>query len=323
MANHFETHLNLLTRELNKITKNINILKNKNHDSISKIVNNIKNISDTSKIQKESTKANYNKFRPIIYLYPTYKGHIKDINSKTYNKTINNFTITKSKFFLDKKNIINLKKNFYNKSNTINLNSNYNLNRTDTPKVNHIRKIKSDRNINNKYNKKIHIYNKKDINKILYFNYNNNQEFNKINKKHISIQNDYFLPRYQLNKNYNSINTTKMRKNNNYFRKNNLPQKEKKFLDQMCNIYNKYNGSNKTNNINGYDKIISWIKDLINKKEKNEENEYENFCKKLMKENNINDFSAFQNITKNYINEEKNANFFIKDMKKILFKDIT
>ena len=203
------------------------------------------------------------------------------------------------------------------------MNSNYNLNRTDTPKVNHIRKIKSDRNINNKYNKKIHIYNKKDINKILYFNYNNNQEFNKINKKHISIQNDYFLPRYQLNKNYNSINTTKMRKNNNYFRKNNLPQKEKKFLDQMCNIYNKYNGSNKTNNINGYDKIISWIKDLINKEEKNEENKYENFCKNLMKENNINDFSAFQTITKNYINEEKNANFFIKDMKKILFKDIT
>ena len=93
----------------------------------------------------------------------------------------------------------------------------------------------------------------------------------------------------------------------------------------MCNIYNKYNDPNKSNDIYGYgyDKIILWIKDLINKKTRMQENnKYEHFCKQLMKENNINDFSSFQSFAKNNINEEKNANFFIKDMKKILFKDI-
>jgi len=323
MANNFEAHLNLLTKELNKITKNINQVKNKNHDSILKIVNNIKKITETSKIQIENTKKNYNKYRPTIYLYPTYRKHINNVNTKTHNKTINNFSITRSKFFLDRNNVINLKKDVYNKTNTIHLNSNYNLLRTNTPKLKHIRKAKSDKNISNKYNKKINIYNKKDINKILYFNYNNNQEFNKMNRKHIKIHDEYFLPKYQLNKNYNSINATKMRRHNNYFRKNNIPQKGKKFINQMCKMYNKYNEPNKSSNNHGYDKIIVWINDLINKKENKEENKYENFCKKIMKENNINDFSSFQSFTKNYINEEKNANFFIKDIKKILFKDIT
>ena len=44
---------------------------------------------------------------------------------------------------------------------------------------------------------------------------------------------------------------------------------------------------------------------------------------KLMKENNINDFSSFQSFAKNNINEEKSINFIIKDLKNILFKEFT
>ena len=319
MSINFEDHFNQLTKELNRITKNINLVKRKSHDSISKIINNIKDINNnSSKVQLENKKTNYNNIRPIIYLYPSYKKYKKEINNEIHSKTINNFTITRSKFFLNKNSIINIKKNSYNKANTIDFNSNYNLDKSNSSSLIYKRKIKTSRNITRKNNKKIYIYNKNDINKILNFNYNNNQEFNKMNKNHINFPDEYFRTKYKHNKNYNSINVTKITRHNNYFRRH----KEKKFLNQMCKIYDRYNDSNKINASHGYDKIIIWIKDLVNKKEINEENnKYENFCKKLMKENNINDFSAFQSFAKSNINEEKNANFFFKDIKKILFKD--
>ena len=93
----------------------------------------------------------------------------------------------------------------------------------------------------------------------------------------------------------------------------------------MIKIYNKYNGIKKGSDNYDYKKIILWINDLINKKEIKDikSNKYENFCKQLMKENNINDFSSFQSFAKNNINEEKNINFFIKDIKNILFKEFT
>ena len=318
MAKNFEANFNLLTKELSRITKNINSMKNKNHDSISKIINNIKNINDNStktKLEKEKEKTNYDKIRPIIYLYPTYKNQ-KNIHSKT----IDNITITNSKFFLDKNSIINIKKTNYKKAHTIDFNSNYNLNKSNSSK-----KIKTQRN------KKNHIYNKNDISKILNFDYYNNKEFNKLNKKHINIPDDFFESNYnnykdKYYKNYNSINVTKITRHNNYFRRNNLlPKKEKKFLNQMFKIYGRYNNLNKLNNNYEYDKIIEWINDLINKKGKEgkeEKNKYENFCKQLMKENNIKNFSTFQSFAKNNIKEEKSANYFIKDLKKILFKNI-
>ena len=78
----------------------------------------------------------------------------------------------------------------------------------------------------------------------------------------------------------------------------------------MIKIYNKYNGIKKGSDNYDYKKIILWINDLINKKQITniKSNKYENFCKQLMKEN---------------INEEKNINFFIKDIKNILFKEFT
>jgi len=331
MAKNLDMNFNLLSRELNLITKNIHLVKSKSHYSISKIVNNIKNTTNNYKndykAKLKTEKINYKKYKPNIYLYPNYKENKKE-NYKIHNKTINNCTIASSKFFLDKNNIINIKKNsFNNKKITIDFNSNYHLVKSNSAIIKYNKKGKSAGCLSsrdtNKKKLNINICNKNDINEFLYFDYKNKKEFEKLNKKNINISADYFKPKHKNTKNFNSINATRVKHNS--FRKNNLLINEKKFLNQMCNIYNKYNDPNKSNDIYGYgyDKIILWIKDLINKKTRMQENnKYEHFCKQLMKENNINDFSSFQSFAKNNINEEKNANFFIKDMKKILFKDI-
>ena len=319
MAKNFEMHFNLLKKELNSITKNIHLVKCKSHDSIIRIINDIKNISEKSKAQFNNTNTNYKQYKPSIYLYPYYKeqqNDNKEIINKTHYQTINNCTITKSKFFLDKNNIINIKKNNYNKKNTIEFNTNYHLNETISSRVNNRRRRKIIKYEENNSNNKKNIQSISGIDKILYFNYNNKDFFN--NK--INIPNNYFRTKYKFNKNYNSINVTKIKRN---YDKNILPQKEKKFVKEIRNIYNKYNKSKRDGDKYGYDKIIEWINELINKEGNNEENKYENFCKQLMKENNISNFSGFKSFAKNNINEEKSANYFIKDMKKILFKDIT
>jgi len=324
MAKNLDMNFNLLSKELNNITKNIHLVKSKSHYSISKIVSGIKSITDNYKTKLKTKKINYNKYKPHIYLYPNYKES-KNEKSKSYNKTINTCSITQSKFFLDKNNIINMKKNSFNKRSTIDFNSNYHLYNSNSSNSKYDKKgnkpgFLSSRDDNKK---RINIYDKYDLNKILNFNYKNKQEFEKLNKKNMDKFNDYFQHNYKNNKNFNSINAKKVRHNS--FRKKNLLKNEKKFINQLCKIYNKYNDSSESNYNYGceYEKIILWIKDLIKKKTKIKENsKYEHFCKQLMKENNINDFSSFQSFAKNNINEEKNANFFIKDMKKILFKDI-
>ena len=323
MSKNFEAHFNLLKRELKTITNNIHLVKLRNHDSISKIVNNIKNISENTFSQLENSKSNYRKYRPNIHLYQKYKKQQNDfieLNNKNNSQTINNCTVTKVNFYLDKNSIINIKNCSYKKANTIDFNSNYNLIQTDSSTRKIKRRIKTERNRENRADKK-NSFNIKNIDNILYFKYNNS-DLNTLNKTNLNLTNNYFRNDYRYNKNYNSINVTKIKYD--YYRRNSIPQKEKKFLNEMCQIYNKYNKTNTMNGKYGYDKIISWINELINKEEKKEgKNKYENFCKELMKENNISDFSRFQLFAKNNINEEKSANYFIKDMKKILFKDIT
>ena len=56
-------------------------------------------------------------------------------------------------------------------------------------------------------------------------------------------------------------------------------------------------------------------------KQKNTNDKYKKFCKELMKENNITDFSFFQKFARSIINEKKNANNFLEDIKKILLVD--
>jgi hypothetical protein len=93
---------------------------------------------------------------------------------------------------------------------------------------------------------------------------------------------------------------------------------QKKFVNKILKIYNKYNQEvEKGDTV--YENILLWINYLIYSKQRNKnDDKYEYFCKQLMKENNINNFSFFQNFTRNIINEKKNENNFLEDIKKIL-----
>ena len=93
---------------------------------------------------------------------------------------------------------------------------------------------------------------------------------------------------------------------------------QKKFIRKLFKLYSKYNNINL--NGNDYENIILWINSLISEKQskKKYNNKYEKFCKYLMKENNIKDFKVFQSYAQHIINDKKNENIFLNDIKKIL-----
>ena len=304
------------------------IVKSKSQKSITNLKNNINKLSKYNRANAYmgKVKTNYNNYKSNIYLYQNYTNYINR------SRTINNYTITRPNFFIKKNinNTTNIKTNSFNKSNTIDLNSKYNLvQTTNTSKIYNKSKEKTISYLNLKEKKK----NFDDLNKILFFDYKNNKDLGQLNKINLNISGNFFrreIPKYNINnrfnKNYNTINIIKRK---NHFNKiKSILQKEKIFLNDILKIYNKYNKIKKKNSKDDYGKIILWINDLINQKKTNNirNNKYENFCKQLMKENNINDFSSFQSFAKNYIkdniNEEKSMNFFFRDIKNILFKEI-
>ena len=161
-------------------TNNIHKIRNKNHYVIKKIINNINNKSKENQLlyttNIEGPKTNYKNYRVNIHLYNNYKSY------KKQSHTINNYTITRPNFFVNKinHNIINIKKNNnYYKSYKIDLNSNYHL--IQTPTLTTIEN-KSRKKIKNCLNNKNNIKIIDDINKILFFDYRNGGELNKINK---------------------------------------------------------------------------------------------------------------------------------------------
>ena len=282
-------------------TKNLHEDNNKSLDLITKIINNIsyikKEIQASTNIKRP--KANYQNYRANIHLFQNYESYKKE------SRTINiDYTITRPNFFINKNtiNIKNIKKNNYYKAKTIDFNSNYHLKQVpNSSKINYKSKKKIVNHLNHEeYDKKSN-----DIDDILYFNYNN-KKLNQIYKKNFRNYNYIFrneIPPYKnrLGKNYNSINV--VRRNNDFNKRKFISQREKIFLNDILKIYNKYNENKKGNYQYDYEKIILWIKDLINKKEISQikNNEYEDFCKQLMVENNINDFSSFQNFVKDNI----------------------
>ena len=124
---------------------------------------------------------------------------------------------------------------------------------------------------------------------------------------------------YAYNKNIDKI--TQLLNCNNYeecLNKINEISEQKKFVNKILKIYNKYNQEVEKGDTD-YENILLWINYLIYSKQRNKnDDKYEIFCKQLMKENNINNFSFFQNFTRNIINEKKNENNFLEDIKKIL-----
>ena len=161
------------------------------------------------------------------------------------------------------------------------------------------------------YNRKNRInktYNKiNDLN--LNFNYSNNLYIEKI-KKYKDTKNNPYLNLDKVQK-YNYTN------NHEYSKMINDFSEQKKFVNKMMKIYNKYNPENKKES--NYQNILLWINKLIHSKQKNKnDDKYEFFCKQLMKENNIKNFSIFKNFARNIFNEKKNENNFFEDIKKIL-----
>ena len=247
------------------------------------------NSKEKDKIKNNIFFGKYNNQKKNSSLYKQKINLFKEKSDFHYDKIsskskINDFSgINKNKNIINKtfNNINNFKKNLYynnKKSNSNKYNNNHN-------------------NHNNHYNS-FNIENQK-IKK------NNNNYC--INKKHFSE-----------NKNIEKIKELLNCKNiEECLDKINEFSEQKKFVHKMLKIYNKYNdeiikGDN-------YENILLWINYLIYSKQKNKnDDKYEFFCKQLMKENNIKDFSLFQSFARNIINGKKNANNFLEDIKKIL-----
>ena len=174
---------------------------------------------------------------------------------------------------------------------------------------------KTDNIEENKINKSFMKINNLKSNKYSYNSINvENQKIKKVSRNFQEKEKKYF------SENKNRQNIRKMSKCFNY-RENlailNEFYEQKKFINKVLKIYNKYN--EETEKGQNYEKILLWINYLIYSKQRNKsEAKYEFFCKQLMKENNIKDFSIFQSFARNIINEKRNANIFLEDIKKIL-----
>ena len=99
-------------------------------------------------------------------------------------------------------------------------------------------------------------------------------------------------------------------------KKVNKLSKQGNFIKKIFKIYQKWDGNQQTGN--NYENCLLWINNLARKKRQTKNNKYEDFCKKIMKENNIKDFSIFQLFVQKAFNEKQNENNFLEDIKKIL-----
>ena len=93
---------------------------------------------------------------------------------------------------------------------------------------------------------------------------------------------------------------------------------QKSFIKKIFSLYQKCGGTEKIGD--NYQNCLLWINNLIRERrqQKSNNNKYEDFCKRIMKENNIKNFSVFQLFVQNAFNEKKNENNFLEDIKKIL-----
>ena len=106
--------------------------------------------------------------------------------------------------------------------------------------------------------------------------------------------------------------------NINYYKEN------ENFIINIRNLYMKYNNlnisfnnNNSFNNINvDNNNILNWINYLI--ESKNKVNIYEDYCKKLMNEFNIQSFNGFSQFLSNLLYNNKQNQNFLNNMKKIL-----
>ena len=237
-----------------------------------------------------------NKFREYYWNNECRKVNdiINDKEKEKNNIFFGKNSINSSLKNLYKKNSFKEKSNTYFRKESIQIDENSKINKS----MNEIQKF------NKKFSNKMPIYNK----------------YNSINNEKIRTQNGNIIKNNNSDLDFQNIEKIKSILNSeNYeqcIRKIKHISEQNEFLDKIINIYNQFN-EDKIEGDN-YENILLWINYLIYSKQKNQNDKYEIFCKKLMKENNITNFKIFQSFTRNLINEKKSANLFLEDIKKIL-----
>ena len=245
---------------------------------------------------QEKNKFEYNIFSSRLGHKSTNNIYKTKINS--FNKQSNNYY---KKITLKEHPSLNIYKNgIYEKNKVSRIN-----NCSEKIKRNLSYKKKSNNNYNdNKKKRSSNNFNSLDVEKLRKIDINKSKNFNKLEQ--YDMKSISKIKKILNCKNYEEC-----------LKKINKLSEQKSFIKKIFSLYQKCGGSEQTGD--NYQNCLIWINNLIRKERQlKNNNKYEDFCKKIMKENNIKNFSVFQLFVQNAFNEKKNENNFLEDIKRIL-----
>jgi hypothetical protein len=245
---------------------------------------------------QEKNKFEYNMFSSRLGHKSTNNIYKTKINS--FNKQSNNYY---KKITLKEHPSLNIYKNgVYEKNKVSRIN-----NCSEKIKRNLSYKKKSNNNYNdNKKKRCSNNFNSLDVEKLRKIDINKSKNFNKLEQ--YDMKSISKIKKILNCKNYEEC-----------LKKINKLSEQKSFIKKIFSLYQKCGGSEQTGD--NYQNCLIWINNLIRKERQlKNNNKYEDFCKKIMKENNIKNFSVFQLFVQNAFNEKKNENNFLEDIKRIL-----
>lgn len=245
---------------------------------------------------QEKNKFEYNMFSSRLGHKSTNNIYKTKINS--FNKQSNNYY---KKITLKEHPSLNIYKNgIYEKNKVSRIN-----NCSEKIKRNLSYKKKSNNNYNdNKKKRSSNNFNSLDVEKLRKIDINKSKNFNKLEQ--YDMKSISKIKKILNCKNYEEC-----------LKKINKLSEQKSFIKKIFSLYQKCGGSEQTGD--NYQNCLIWINNLIRKERQlKNNNKYEDFCKKIMKENNIKNFSVFQLFVQNAFNEKKNENNFLEDIKRIL-----
>ena len=245
---------------------------------------------------QEKNKFEYNMFSSRLGHKSTNNIYKTKINS--FNKQSNNYY---KKITLKEHPSLNIYKNgIYEKNKVSRIN-----NCSEKIKRNLSYKKKSNNNYNDNRKKRCsNNFNSLDVEKLRKIDINKSKNFNKLEQ--YDMKSISKIKKILNCKNYEEC-----------LKKINKLSEQKSFIKKIFSLYQKCGGSEQTGD--NYQNCLIWINNLIRKERQlKNNNKYEDFCKKIMKENNIKNFSVFQLFVQNAFNEKKNENNFLEDIKRIL-----
>ena len=232
------------------------------------------------------------------------------INKKKNNTLSNLILKAKPDFIYFNRNKQNYYKQNYENFNINKIQTTYHTQRLHTNKsFKQINSFRQNNNIKNMQN-----YNNLQDN---YKNYDKKKESNKYSNMNYEIsKNSETEEKIEINKllfllKINNINDIKER----IKELNNAEI----FSNKIISLFYKYNQIKRNEDIN-LEEILNWYSSSFKNKKENEE--YESYCKKLMKRNNIRSFKELKSFIDNIVNKNIQNNNFIGGVKKILSTNI-